>query len=77
MADDCASYKGKNGKSYRLETRAYDLRKIGRELCFWSEECAVFKGWITSICKIADDLFRNASYCDGKFFASGLAVGKQ
>lgn len=75
LTDDCASYRGKDGKSYRLGTRAYDLRKVDGELCFWAKEYGASDGWITSICKSADDMFRNASYCDGKFFESGLAVG--
>ena len=76
LTDDCTSYRGKDGKSYRLGSRAYDLRQVGGKLRFWAEEYGVFDGCITSIYKPADEIFRNASYCDGKFFEKGFSVGE-
>lgn len=76
LADVIAGFEGKNKRRYRIETCAFDIRRIGGGLCFWGTEYGVSEGWITSTLYGADDIFRNASYCDGKFLPSALSPGE-
>lgn len=76
LTDVVEGFKEKDWKRYTVETHAFDIRRIGGELCFWETQYGISDGWITSIINGANDIFRNASYCDGKFLPSGLSVGE-
>lgn len=76
LTDVVEGFKEKDWKRYTVETHAFDIRRIGGELCFWETQYGISDGRITSIINGANEIFRNASYCDGKFLPSGLSVGE-
>ena len=59
---------------YLVGGTAEEYRVIDGQTRFWTEE-GVGEGWLSSVNRIAGDLFRNASCCDGFFFAD-VAPGK-
>ena len=61
-------YKGINKESYRIGAKAEEYRMIDGNLRFWSEE-GFSAGYLGSVDGNGGRIFRNASVCDGYFFA--------
>ena len=67
-------YQEINKESYRMSADAEEYRVIDGKLRFWSEE-GFGEGWLGSIDRNGGQIFRNASVCDGFFFAD-VAIGE-
>ena len=67
-------WKGKPDRHYYIHTSADEYRYMDGTPRYWSS--AVFaEGWLPSVNKEMMRVFRNASRCDGRFFAA-LSVGE-
>ncbi len=66
--------KGKNEYNYGISTTVEKYRYIDGELRFWNND-TVDEGYICSFDTYANNIMRNASFCDGYFFKD-LALGK-
>lgn len=68
-------YKEKNSKRYSVGYRADELRYSGPSLRYWKEE-EMGVGQLRSVDSYIHLIFRAASFCDGFFYNSELAVGE-
>ncbi len=69
-----SDYKEKREKRYLIGANAEEYRFIDEKLCFWSSD-GFGEGYLNSIDRTARHIFRNASRCDGKFFAD-ISLGE-
>ena len=67
-------FQDKNKKTYRLHASAIQLCKTETGLCFYKQPYYL-QGSLWSVDAKADDIFRNAAYCDGQFTLDGLSLG--
>ena len=66
--------KDKDGKNYGIGTTIEKYRYIDGVLRFWNND-AIGEGYIHSFDEKANDIYRNASFCDGYFFGN-LELGE-
>ncbi len=70
-----ARYKDLPKERYEISGTADEYRVIDGKLRYWKIE-GFYDGWIESIDEMSLNIFRNASSCDGLFFAD-LGVGEK
>ena len=74
MFDKKIKYKGKDEDGFGIGTTIEKYRYIDGELRFWNND-AIGEGYINSFDSDANEIYRNASFCDGYFFKN-LKVGE-
>ncbi len=67
-------FEKKSRRHFLVGAKALVYKYINGELLYCNHE-EIGKGWITSVDQKVFDMFRNASICDGSFFA-GLSLGE-
>jgi len=67
--------KDKDEKNFGLGTTIEKYRYINGELRFWNND-EIGEGYILSFDAKANNIYRNASFCDGYFF-KGLSLGEE
>lgn len=70
-----SAFKNKDEKSFGLGTTIEKYRYIGKELRFWNND-AIDEGYVHSFDTKSNDIYRNASFCDGYFFKD-LKLGER
>lgn len=68
-------FKNKDEKNFGLSVTLEKYKYIDGELRFWNNDC-VDEGYILSFDTEANNIYRNASFCDGYFF-KGLKLGEE
>lgn len=68
-------YKEKNVKQYLTGASAEEFRYIDGTLCYWGEE-GIGEGYLNSVDRDINHIFRNSFRCDGRFMDRKLAVGE-
>lgn len=75
ITDICPLYIEKNTRFYSIAVTAYDIRIINGEPHYFSEDYGLRNG-DEYIMEAGNNILRNASRCDGKFFIAGLVEGE-
>ncbi len=70
-----SKFKNEDGKNFGLGVTIEKYRNIDKELRFWNND-AIGEGYIYSFDAEANNIYRNASFCDGYFFKS-LKLGEE
>ncbi len=60
-------FKGKDEKNFGIGTTVEKYRYVDEELRFWNND-AIDEGYVHSFDAKSNDIYRNASFCDGYFF---------